>query len=144
MTLMSSACRPRQHASVSWFDWTPDPERASRAHDPGLEPYASMTKEQLLEAMMDARGGSEWDFLQEYYLDRCTEAELAVGRTTFVREQFAPVGEELLGFLSGVAGTATRVAGGGGERGVNERGHPGGSSGGHAEGGPGRGSAGLG
>jgi hypothetical protein len=103
-------------AFVSWFDWAPDPERAHRAHDPMLEPYASMTKEQLREAMLDAHGGAEWDFIQEFFLDKCSEAERAVDRLTFLQEQFGVLGDETLLFLSGVAGRATRLAPGSDDR----------------------------
>jgi hypothetical protein len=110
---------------VSWFDWKPDPERTFREHDPKLEPYTSMTKAQLLDAMMHARSGPEWDFLQEFYLDKCTEEELSVDRITFLRQQFGSQGEDLFWFLSGVAGSATRVhpgrAGGGAPRKRNLR-----------------------
>ena len=81
--------------NLSWFDWQPDPERAFREHDPALEPYATMSKEQLLEAMLDARGPQEWEFLQEFYLDSCAAAELAVDRTRFLREQFGALDEVL-------------------------------------------------
>jgi hypothetical protein len=94
---------------VSWFDWAPDPSRTFHNHDPQREPFASMTKEQLLKAMLDARSGAEWDFLQEYFLDKCSQAELAVPRETFLHEQFGALEDELLWFLSGVAGCATRV-----------------------------------
>jgi hypothetical protein len=95
---------------VSWFAWAPDPDRTHRVHNPFLEPYASMTKEQLREAMIDARGGAEWDFLQEFFLDKCSEAERAVDRGTFLQAQFGALGEDTLLFLSGVAGMATRLA----------------------------------
>jgi hypothetical protein len=106
---MPSTRHSRRMEPVSWFDWRPDPERTYREHDPKLEPYTSMTKAQLLEAMMRARSGPEWDVLQEFYIDKCTEEELAVDRITFLRQQFGPQGEELFWFLSGVAGDATRV-----------------------------------
>src|SRR5512135_1764644 len=57
----------------SWSNWDPDPERAFREHDPTLEPYASMSKEELLECMRNAHGGREWEFLREFLLDKCTE-----------------------------------------------------------------------
>jgi hypothetical protein len=96
--------------SVSWFDWAPNPDRAFRDHNPALEPFASMNKQQLLDAMLDASSGPEWDFLQEFFLDRCTPAELAVSRLTFLRQQFGDVDDDLYWFLSGVAGFATRVS----------------------------------
>jgi hypothetical protein len=106
---MHTAIQTREFASASWFHWEPDPDRTFREHDAMLEPYASMTKEQLLERMLDARSGPEWDFLQEFYLDKCSEAELAVPRSVFLREQFGALDEDLFWFLSGVAAIATRV-----------------------------------
>jgi hypothetical protein len=102
---------PGSHA-VSWLDWAPDPGRTFRAHDPKLEPYASMTKQQILEAMLEARSGAEWDFLQEFYLDKCSKAELAVSRETFLREQFGTLEDDLFWFLFCNAGHATRLAAG--------------------------------
>ena len=106
---MHTTLQTPEFASASWFYWEPDPDRTFREHDPTLEPYASMTKEQLLEAMLDARSGAESAFLQEFYLDRCSPAELAVPRSTFVRRQFGTLDEDLFWMLHGVAGIATRV-----------------------------------
>jgi hypothetical protein len=69
-----------------------------------------MDKKQLLDAMLDARSGPEWDFLQEFYLDKCTKDELSVPRSTFLRDQFGALDEDLFWFLAGVAGVATRVS----------------------------------
>src|SRR5262249_22632838 len=62
-----------------------------------------MSKEQLLEAMLDSHSGPEWDFLQEFYLDKCSEAELAVPRSTFLRQEFSFLDDEVFLFLTGVA-----------------------------------------
>jgi hypothetical protein len=59
----------------SWSHWSPDPERAFREHDPSLEPFASMTRDEILEALREARGGYQWEFLLEFLLDKCSEAE---------------------------------------------------------------------
>jgi hypothetical protein len=107
---MHTALQTPEFASASWFNWEPDPEQTFREHDPTLEPYASMTKQQLLEMMLDATSGREWGFLQEFYLDKCSEAELAVARSIFLREQFGALEEDLFWFIAGVAGIATRVA----------------------------------
>ena len=107
---MTSTHHSPRYAPVSWLDWEPNPERAFREHDSTLEPFASMTKEQLRDAMIEAGSGPEWDFLQEFFLDKCSLAELAVPRLTFLRQQFGTLGDEVLCFLSGAAGVATRLA----------------------------------
>jgi hypothetical protein len=61
----------------------PDPERwkaevdaIADDHDPSLEPWASMSRDQI-EAAMDAEADPmRWLFLEQYLLDRCTKAEL--------------------------------------------------------------------
>src|SRR5207248_250498 len=62
--------------SDSWSNWDPDPGRAFREHDPALEPYASMSRDEILKVMLDARGGREWEFLREFLLDKCSPEEL--------------------------------------------------------------------
>ena len=71
--------------SDCWLDWDPDPERAAREADPTLEPFASMSKPQILDLMAHAKGGSEWEFLQEFFLNKCTPEELAVGTEEFIK-----------------------------------------------------------
>ena len=82
----------KQEADVfdddGWLDWEPDPDRASREAIPKLEPFASMTKRQLLARMLEAKGGREWEFLQEYFLDRCSDEERAVSPAEFIRTQY--------------------------------------------------------
>jgi hypothetical protein len=93
----------------SWSNWSPDPRRAFDEHDPALEPYASMTREEVFEAMRDARGGLEWEFLLEFALDKCSPEELLYDRfMELLRMYHQP---ELDGFwyLSEVAGVATRL-----------------------------------
>lgn len=77
--------------SDGWLDWEPDPERAAREADPCLEPYASMTRPEILALMAEAKGGREWEFLQEYFLNTCRPEELAVGADEFMQTQYAGV-----------------------------------------------------
>jgi hypothetical protein len=93
----------------SWSNWSPDPRRAFEEHDSALEPYASMTREEVFEAMRDARGGLEWEFLLEFALDKCSPEELLYDRfMELLRKSNEP---ELDGFwyLSDVAGLGTRL-----------------------------------
>ena len=71
--------------SDCWLDWDPDPERAARDAEPTLEPYASMSRSQILDLMTKAKGGREWEFLQEFFLNRCTAEELVVGTEEFIQ-----------------------------------------------------------
>ena len=87
--------------SDCWLDWDPDPELAAREADPALEPYASMSKEQVLDLMAHAKGGHEWEFLQAYFLSKCTAEELGVGTEEFIRAQYGVFGFEELCFLEG-------------------------------------------
>ncbi len=77
--------------SDGWLDWEPDPERAAREAAPGLEPYASMTRAQILNLMAEAKGGREWEFLQEFFLNTCRPEELAVGTEEFIKAQYGEV-----------------------------------------------------
>src|SRR6185437_4504414 len=38
-------------AGDSWSNWEPDPQRAFRENDPSLEPYALMSREEVIQAM---------------------------------------------------------------------------------------------
>ena len=95
--------------SDSWLDWEPDPERAAREAVPTLEPYASLTRRQILDLMAEAKGGREWEFLQEYFLNTFQPDELAVGTEAFIKAQFGGVfGFEELCYLEGVIELAIR------------------------------------
>lgn len=95
--------------SDSWLDWEPDPERAAREAHPSLEPYASLTRRQILDLMVEAKGGREWEFLQEYFLNTFTPDELAVKTEDFIKTQFGGAfGFEELCYLEGVIESAIR------------------------------------
>jgi hypothetical protein len=83
----------------SWSDWLPSPPRASREHDPALEPYASMSREQILDAMLDARGGREWEFFREYFLDRCSPDELDCDRLMALLRAYGELGQDEIRYL---------------------------------------------
>ena len=85
--------------SDCWLDWDPDPERAARDAEPTLEPYASMSRSQILDLMTKAKGGREWEFLQEFFLNRCTAEELVVGTEEFIQKQYGVFGFEEICFL---------------------------------------------
>ena len=93
----------------SWSNWDPDPERAFREHDPTLEPFASMSKEELLECMRDAHGGREWEFLREFLLDKCAEDEFEVARFLSTLQVYTELGYEEFCLISEAAGQATRL-----------------------------------
>ena len=92
----------------SWSDWCPDPGRAARAHDPTLEPYASMSLEGLVAALLDARGGQEWEFLLEFVLDKCGEDDRRLDRFLELLRARGGLAEAELCFLLEVAGLAAR------------------------------------
>jgi len=52
-----------------------DARRSFEDHDPAEEPYASMTRDQVQALMLEARG-AEWEHLHEFFLDKCSQAEL--------------------------------------------------------------------
>jgi hypothetical protein len=93
----------------SWFDWQPDPERAFREHDPTAEPHASMSRDEILTRMRDARGGREWEFLREFLIDKCTQEELRYDRFMSILEGHGALGSEELAYLGGESGMATRL-----------------------------------
>ncbi len=97
----------------SWSGWQPDPERAFRDHDPGLEPYASMSQEDILECMQDARGGREWEFLREFLLDKCAATAQEYARLSPRFRLFTECGLDEYCFLAEVGGPPTRFSGGG-------------------------------
>jgi hypothetical protein len=113
MQMNRSACwYGGQVEGDSWSGWEPDPERAFRDHDPALEPYASMSKEGILECMFHARGGREWEFLREFLLDKCTASERQYDQFQSRIQLFLECGPEASCFLSEVGGPATRLHGG--------------------------------
>ena len=67
-------------ANDSWMDWQPDPEHAFREHEPTREPYASMSRDEILSCMRNAKGGKEWEFLREFLIDKCAQEELHYDR----------------------------------------------------------------
>jgi hypothetical protein len=93
----------------SWSNWLPDPARASREHDPAREPFASMSRDDILEAMLDARGGREWEFLREFLLDRCSPDELRYDRFVALLRVHGELRRDEIRYLSEVAGKATRL-----------------------------------
>ncbi len=94
--------------SDSWSNWQPDPQRVFREHDPALEPFASMSKAEILEAMFDARGGQEWELLREFLLDKCDEEERQYDRFTALLRGLNGERDEFC-YLNEVAGPATRL-----------------------------------
>jgi hypothetical protein len=95
----------------SWSNWCPDPRRAFGEHDPALEPYASMSRDEVFEAMRGARGGHEWEFLLEFVLDKCAPEELLYDRFLTLLKTHSEPGLNEFWFFSEVAGMATRVIG---------------------------------
>jgi hypothetical protein len=93
----------------SWSNWHPDPQRAFREHDPSLEPYASMSKDELIEAMLDAKGGQEWEFLREFVLDKCGEEERRYDRFLKILVGEGGPDRELFVSLNEISGMATRL-----------------------------------
>ena len=58
-------------------DWLADVERACDEHDPALEPYASMTKDELRALMQDdSLAAGDYERLRQHFLDKCSGSEL--------------------------------------------------------------------
>jgi len=96
-------------AGDSWSNWEPDPQQAFREHDPSLEPYALMSREEVIRAMIAARGGRHWEALREFVLDQCSEDERRYDRFIAILKGDGNPDRELLVVLNEVAGMATRV-----------------------------------
>jgi hypothetical protein len=96
----------------SWSNWEPDPERAFREHNAALEPYALMTREEILDCMRNARGGKEWEFLWEFFLDKCVHADRGLERTAVILTSYLELGLQELCFVEST-GLATRIEDGG-------------------------------
>jgi hypothetical protein len=94
----------------SWSNWEPDPERSFREHNAALEPYALMSREEILECMRDARGGKEWEFLTEFLLDKCGYNERRWERVTTLLTSYLEFGRAELWFAE-TAARATRMTG---------------------------------
>jgi len=105
----SPTIRGNMTGGDSWSNWDPDPERAFREHDPALEPYASMSRREILDRMRDARGGREWEFLREFLLDRCTPSELHPDAFQAMLKSSMGLGYEEFCLLFEDAGLATRL-----------------------------------
>jgi hypothetical protein len=111
----------------SWSNWQPDPRRAYREHDCALEPYASMFRDELLEAMRDARGGLQWEFLREFALDKCAPDELRGDRFLALLMGHGEASLDEFFYPGEAAGMATRlIPAGGGQDGPFGRGDAGG------------------
>jgi hypothetical protein len=98
-------------ANDSWSHWHPDPERAFREHDPGLVPYALMSRRDILACMRVAKGGQEWEFYQEFLIDKCTEAEREYACFVAILVENAGVGRDELCYVHACGGMPTRVFG---------------------------------
>jgi hypothetical protein len=92
----------------SWSNWRPDPDRAFREHDPTLEPYFSMSKEELLACLLQARGGREFETLREFLLDKCSDDERREDRFLELLMS-SGMGHLEFAYLNEVAGNATRI-----------------------------------
>jgi len=58
-------------------DWASESNRAIDDHDPAREPYASMSRDEII-ALMEHEGLSAYEYerLNQHLLDKCTEGEL--------------------------------------------------------------------
>jgi hypothetical protein len=98
-------------ACDSWSNWLRNPWRAFEDHDPALEPYASMSRDEVFEAMRDARGGQEWEFLLEFALDKCAPDELLYDHFMALLRMHSEPELDAFCYLSEAAGMATRLIG---------------------------------
>jgi hypothetical protein len=96
-------------AGDSWSNWEPDPEQAFREHNAMLEPYALMSREEILERMQDARGGKEWEFLTEFLLDKCPRNEQRWERIASLLSSYLELGRHEVSFAE-AASSATRLS----------------------------------
>jgi hypothetical protein len=96
-------------ANDSWSDWHPDPERALREHDRERVPYAWMSRHHILACMRVAKGGREWEFYQEYLIDRCTPAERDYDHFVAILLEHGVVGREDLFYLYPQGGVPIRL-----------------------------------
>ncbi len=87
-------------------------------HDPAAEPYASMTKLEILDLMERAGGRDEWERLNLFLIDKMTSREMeaharAVQIGRFLVGLYEADGTEQCAFLCGLAGRlAAEVAAG--------------------------------
>ena len=93
----------------SWSNWQPDPDRAFREHDPTREPYASMSKDEILASMLEARGGREFEALREFLLDKCSDEERREDRFLELLLRSGKLTPEEFVYLHEVAVNATRI-----------------------------------
>jgi hypothetical protein len=96
-------------ANDSWFHWHPDPERAFREHDPGLVPYAAMSRHDILTCMRAARGGREFEFYQEFLIDRCTDDERDYDRFVAILVEHAGLEPDELCYVHACGRVPTRL-----------------------------------
>jgi hypothetical protein len=93
----------------SWFHWQPDPERAFREHDPARVPFAWMSRHDILAHMRTAKGGREWEFYQEFLIDKCTDEERQYDRFLAILLEHGGLGRDELCYAHGCGGVPTRV-----------------------------------
>lgn len=90
-----------------------DPAAAFAAHDPTLEPWASMTREQLMEAQAKAKTAAEFEMIQQFIEDGMSAKELesvshAHALAVFLINQWRASGNDQARFLCDIAGRVAR------------------------------------
>lgn len=82
---------------------------ACEQHDPTMEPYASMTREQLLEIMEGETSPARRAMLEQFVLDTFSQKELethnrAQELACFLIKQWEAFGNDQCAYLCGLAG----------------------------------------
>lgn len=90
-----------------------DPEAAFAAHDPAREPWASMTRDELMAAAEQAKTAAEYDMIQEFIADGMNSKELetmshAHALAVFLMKQWDASGNDQARFLCEVAGRVAK------------------------------------
>src|SRR4051794_7017807 len=92
---------------------------AAADHDQNFEPYASMPRERIEELMLEAdRAGDDakWAMLQQFHLDKLSEAELVrhnltMELATWLIEKFEAHGNAQCAYQSRLAGDVVEAIG---------------------------------
>jgi hypothetical protein len=68
-----------------------------------------MSRHDILACMRVAKGGHEWEFYQEFLIDKCTEEERQYDRFLAILVEHGGLGGEELCYLHECGGVPTRI-----------------------------------
>jgi hypothetical protein len=94
----------------------PDPQQAFDEHDPSIEPYASMTRDEVFALMQAVEDPKRWAFLNEFLMDKMSTKELETNLKAqkiaiFLMDEYGTFGSDQNCYMARLGGEiAARIA----------------------------------